>query len=325
MKKKNGKSFQFWRIIDLHGYWALIIIGSCLAFPGFVSAQISAPEEVSVVSSHLKAMTDEQQLAQFKVGLKAARSENWDEAYAIWQTLNQSHFLLPEIRMALENNLAVLLIKQKRFEEAEKRLDSALQADDLIAVTLQNLNEIYAYQAQKAYQQVFKKSFLQQPEGHWLDLEMPQLQARKKVLEVRNRTSAQLTRPSVDKTENIDDSDSKGIALQIEKWRRAWASQNALDYFQLYHKTEFIPGNGINLAEWHQDRNHHIRTPNYIRLKIEQLQVVPVTEDFVRTQFIQHYQSNRISQKSLKALLWKKDADASWKIVQEVELKSEND
>lgn len=74
------------------------------------------------------------------------------------------------LRKKAMNNLAVLLMRLKKYDEAYKWLSKSLNEETWVALTLANLNQLYAYQAQQAYKEVFEKSVVQTPQGQFMDL-----------------------------------------------------------------------------------------------------------------------------------------------------------
>jgi len=98
------------------------------------------------------------QAEQFQLGWDAVQKGELEQANKIWTSLSQEPIEVPELSRALQNNLAVLLMKQQAYKQAEKRLDSALKADLQIATTLSNLNQLYAYEAQQSYQKIFSQT-----------------------------------------------------------------------------------------------------------------------------------------------------------------------
>lgn len=74
------------------------------------------------------------------------------------------------IRKTAINNLAVLLIRLKDYDEAQKWLLKSLNEEAWVSTTLGNLNQLYAYEAQSAYKEVFEKSVVQTPQGKFMAL-----------------------------------------------------------------------------------------------------------------------------------------------------------
>lgn len=112
------------------------------------------------------------QTEQFNAALSAANRGELVQAFQQWQRLQESGDLVPALQRAVDNNLAVVLMKQKQFTQAKKRLDLALKADPQVATTLDNLNQLYAYEAQQTYHKIFNQPPAKKPKGQWLDFNL---------------------------------------------------------------------------------------------------------------------------------------------------------
>ncbi|WEJ63156.1 L,D-transpeptidase Cds6 family protein [Thiomicrorhabdus lithotrophica] len=261
---------------------------------------------VSLLSSNVYASpADDKRLLiqaeKFQAGLDEAQKGKLQNALTIWEALNQSGNLIPELKRALENNIAVVFIKQKRYEEAKKRLDSALQSDAQVATTLENLNQIYAYDAQKAYQRIFKETPVNSPKAEWLyfDVKQAKLPTNNVITDEKNADAVRVIKKS------------------LEQWRQAWSNQKVKDYLSFYDKNNFIPKNGMSYKTWERGRYRSLQNPKFIKLFFDDIQVTPISSTMIRTRFLQRYHSDRFKDNVYKVLLWQKN-NAQWKIVQEV-------
>ncbi|MEA1990554.1 MAG: hypothetical protein U9N57_15280 [Pseudomonadota bacterium] len=267
---------------------------------------------VSLLSSNVYAnQADDKRLKtqaeKFQTGLDEAQKGKLRNALTIWEELNQSRDLIPELKRALQNNIAVVFIKQKRYEEAKKRLDLALQSDAQVATTLENLNQIYAYDAQKAYQRIFKGTPVNSPKTEWLyfDVKHAKLPTDNVIIDEKNADAVRLIKKS------------------LEQWRHAWSSQKVKDYLSFYDKGRFIPKNGMSYKTWEKGRYRSLQNPKFIKLFFDDIQITPISSTMMRTGFLQRYHSDRFKDDVYKVLLWQKN-DAQWKIVQEVVIYGES-
>ncbi|GAB6069511.1 hypothetical protein JCM30760_06080 [Thiomicrorhabdus hydrogeniphila] len=241
------------------------------------------------------------QAEQFQNGLNLAKKGSYDQALKIWTTLSDSSELVPELKRAIENNIAVIYMKQKKYEEAKKRLDTALQADAQVAVTLNNLNEIYAYDAQKAYQKIFKETAVKQPSAKWLyfDVKQATLPTDNVITDAKNADGLRVVKKS------------------LEQWRHAWANQDVKSYLSFYDKNNFLPKNGMRYSTWEKGRYRSLQNPKFIKVFLDDIQITPISSTMMRTRFLQRYHSDRFKDDVYKVLLWKK-TEGTWKIIQEV-------
>lgn len=241
------------------------------------------------------------QAEQFQKGLQQAQNNQLDQALKTWKSLSESGELIPELKRALENNIAVILIQQQHYDEAKKRLDSALKSDAQVATTLENLNKLYAYDAQKAYQKIFKKTSVTRPTAELLyfDVKTAQMPSANVITDLNDAGAITLVRN------------------RTEQWRQAWTNQDIDHYLSFYDKQEFIPKNGMSFQSWEKSRHRSLKGPKYIKIFVDNPVVSLLSENMVRVNFYQRYESDRFKDDINKVLLWKK-RNGQWNIVQEV-------
>ena len=242
-----------------------------------------------------------QQADMFQQGYDQVQLGQLDSALQSWQKLEKSPDLIPELKRALQNNIAVVLMKQGRYEEAKNRLDQALRADSQVATTIENLNKLYAFDAQQAYKKIFKDTKVTAPRGELLyfDVKRAELPNQQVITDIR------------------DVDDVRQVLKATEEWRQAWSNQDVNSYLSFYSNSEFIPKNGVSFETWKQGRYGSVQGPKFIKVKTDNLQVTPISKDMIRVSFYQRYYSDRFKDDIDKVLLWKK-AGGQWKIVQEV-------
>lgn len=234
------------------------------------------------------------QLSEFQKGylngwLKL-KQEDTQAAFEIWQALRMQ---FPN-SLELSNNLAVLLMQRGDFQQAQTILEQGLHANNQVSKALSNLNQLYAYQAQKAYKQVFNRLDVASPKGQWLAL----------------------TEASDIKVVSSDFADQKHVTQAVEAWRQAWSNKNVSDYLAAYSEN-FVPANSQSLKAWRNARERSLTGPRFIEVYVSDVELTPLTEELVRFTFNQRYRSNIVQDEVIKVLLLEKTA-GQWKIVQEV-------
>lgn len=272
---------------------------------------------LAVVPQASAAMNIAQQKQAFEQGWQAMKKNDLDEAYKIWDQLSKNPTNSPQLKRALENNLAVVLMRQKKFEEARQRLDTALQADKQVARTLDNLNQIYAYKAQQAYKKVFEKTKVKQPKGEWLFVELPDAEEVKpETLEETSETViADVSKPVVE--EKPQSNALFEVSGLVESWRQAWSAQDVDRYLSFYDRQDFVPKNGMSYKTWEKSRYRNVGNPKYIKLYLDNIDLSELSDgEVVRVDFEQRYESDRFSDTIHKYLVWKKDG-GDWKIIRE--------
>lgn len=231
--------------------------------------------------------------ARFEQAIQASQSGDMDGAIQLLQALLKDY---PQ-DLAASNNLAAAYIKQHEYGKAQKVLESALNADPKIASLRKNLNQIYAYQAQQAYQSVFEKSQVDLPQGQWI------LSAG---TELKTPEQAQLA---------LVENNMKRVANRVESWRQAWVEQDVSRYLG-YYSPDYASDNYNNHQAWAKSRDRSLTRPNYIRIQLDQIEVVPLTPKTIQVTFWQAYESNTFKDRVRKKLVWQKQNE-QWKIVQE--------
>ncbi|GEM_PF-3117339 len=266
---------------------------------------------VSIADEKLATLV--KQAEQFQLGWEAAQKGDLERADEIWRALNKEKIAVPELNRALQNNLAVLLIKQKQYPQAEELLDSALKADLQVATTLSNLNQLYAYEAQKSYKKIFSQTTLTTPSGKFLYFDVKQAELPNEYVSIKlpefSPEEAFLYQPETQEIIEV-----KGL---LNQWREAWSNQDINDYLSFYHRKEFVPKDGMRYSVWEESRHRSLKRPKFIKIDLDDVQVVQLDKNLIRTRFLQKYESNSFKDDVYKVLLWQLDG-SQWKIVQEV-------
>jgi len=199
--------------------------------------------------------------------------------------------------LTIGNNLAVAYIRQQNYQQAQQVLETLLNKLPKIATLRQNLQQIYAYQAQLAYQDVFHSREVEQPKGQWI------LSAD---IEVDPDEVVALKQVEFDIAE---------VTQQLEAWRTAWSAQNLRTYLASY-QSDYYAEDFKNRQAWEQNRQASVTGPSFIRVQLEDITVVPIAKDVIQVGFWQSYESNRFKDRVRKKLLWQKSPQG-WKIMQE--------
>ncbi|MGC9386599.1 MAG: L,D-transpeptidase Cds6 family protein [Hydrogenovibrio sp.] len=231
--------------------------------------------------------------ARFEQAIQASQTGQLDDAIQSWQTLLKAY---PN-DLAASNNLAAAYIKQGHYDQAQQVLEAALNADPKIAALRKNLNQIYAYQAQQAYQSVFETDQVERPKGQWI------LSAG---TELKTPEQAQLKQ-----VENH----MKRVADLVENWRQAWANQQVAAYLDFY-APDYSSRDYPSHQAWSKSRKRSLTRPAFIRIQLDDVSVVPLTPETIQVTFWQAYQSNTFKDRVRKKLVWQHRGD-QWHIVQE--------
>ncbi|HEY9017781.1 L,D-transpeptidase Cds6 family protein [Thiomicrospira sp.] len=239
-------------------------------------------------------LLNEAKLSEFQRGYLqgwlSLKQQDSKAALETWQGLRTQ---FPN-SLELGNNLAVLLMHQGDYQQAQTVLEQSLHANKQVSKALGNLNQLYAYQAQKAYKKVFSRLDVVEPKGDWLAL----------------------TEASDVKVVDSEFADQPQVTFAVEAWRQAWSNKNVTNYLAAY-SDNFVPANSQSLKAWRNARERSLTAPRFIEVYISDVKMTPLNENLVRFTFNQRYRSNIVQDEVVKVLLLEKTAD-QWKIVQEV-------
>lgn len=195
------------------------------------------------------------------------------------------------------NNLAVAYIRQQRYQQAQDVLETVLNKDPKFATLRQNLQQIYAYRAQAAYQDVFANTGITLPKGEWILTANYEMDTAKVVA----LQQVQL--------------DINQVTQNLEMWRSAWSEQNIDGYLAAYD-ADYYSEDFENRQAWQKNRQLSVQSPRFIQVQLDDITALPLAKDVIQVQFWQAYESNRFKDRVRKKLLWQKRQD-EWKIMQE--------
>lgn len=274
-----------------------LIVAGCLWLTQVQSDQAALDIQRLIDSSQFSAA--EQRLSTDELsGFQRGYLEGWlalkqnqqHKALEVWGALRQTY---PN-HLALGNNVSVLLMQNNQFDEAQNILEQTLHADRDVSKALDNLNKIYSFQAQKAYNNVFKRIEPTLPKGSLLAL-------------TEARADVVLAESVFDEQDRVLDA--------LEAWRLAWSSRNVAAYLKSYH-ADFLPPQSQSLSAWRSARTRSLTNPRFIDVFISDTQLVVIDDENVRVQFTQRYRSDRFQDEVVKVLLMAK-SQSDWKIIQE--------
>lgn len=232
----------------------------------------------------------------------------FDAASQLSQSTKESDLLAAETKwrslvekypddLSVRNNLAVTQMKLKKFDVAQKTLETALSQDAKIAVIMDNLNELYAYQAQQAYRKVYKEVAVNIPNGQWLTAQ---------ATDVKTPDEAKLAQIQ---------QKLQQVLNNVENWRLAWSQQNVSAYLGFY-ESNFSSDQFEKPAEWRASRKYSLSRPEFIKVDLSDIQAFLLDEHTVEVVFQQRYTSNTFQDNVKKILVWRQQNN-QWQIVQE--------
>jgi tetratricopeptide (TPR) repeat protein len=280
---------------------------------------------------------------QIERGLALMEIGDYERAEAIFRELIRQDPLGPEAY----NNLAVVLVKRGRYDEAQATLDRALQSNPAYGPIFRNLRIVGAHRAGQAYSRAFASAPPSEP-----DLEViTQVIAESRTLLAASRpASATLTLPesgsaavsggsagsvqrdvgSVPAVSPIANSiatpsqtassgpvvnEDPMVALldSVERWRRAWSSQDVTNYIAVYARS-YQP-RGMDRLAWEAQRQQRLTAPASIDVTISRI-AVDMNGGQASVNFRQRYRSDAYEDEVDKTLTLRLE-EGEWRIIAE--------
>jgi Flp pilus assembly protein TadD/ketosteroid isomerase-like protein len=282
---------------------------------------------------------------RFLRGILLTELKRAPEAIQVFTSLTEDFPELPEPY----NNLAVLYASQGNYDKAKSALELAIHTHPSYATAHENLGDIYAQLASRAYDRALQldknnptaqsklamikelfssgKSGGQRPEASRAAAVAkseaarvePPAPAPAKVAEAP-KTPARAAPPVATVTPAATPapaaaSDEKArITAAIEGWARAWSAKDVKGYLASY-ATEFDPPGSMSRAAWEKQRTERIEAPKSIEVDVK-VQSVQVSGNEATAVIRQAYRSDTLKSTNTKTLKLVKTGDR-WLITQE--------
>ncbi len=288
------------------------------------------------VNSYLAANPKDAQ-ARFLKGVILTDQKKTEEAIRVFTALTEDYPELPEPY----NNLAVLYASLGQYERAKIALELAIRTHPSYATAHENLGDIYAQLASRAYDKA-----LQLDKSNTTALTKLSLikdlfggktrPAAAKPEIVAKQESAKPSKPAavatvIDKpapaeelaataapasTKNVSaGSNNPEIVETVEAWAKAWSDKNVSAYLGFY-APDFETPKGMKRQAWESQRKERLKSAKFIQVAVAQPKVTVSGDDEAKVVFRQNYRSNTLKSSGHKTLHLVK-ADGKWLIKSE--------
>ncbi len=261
----------------------------------------------------------------FAQAVAFSQQERWLEAEPIYRELISRNKEWPEPA----NNLAVLLLKTNRINEAKKFLELAVISSPSYRVAQKNRSDLYNYLATLAYDKALGAGqVIAAPTLQLID----EIYQPVKIIEVEKIVIQEVIAeavPSKDEVANLTAgispdtqiSSSEKIKQQLVAWSQAWSQGDFEFYIQMYSK-DFLPSDARkSYTEWRNIRRARLKFTQGVNIKIENLRVFSESQgDYALVEFIQYYHSKSYSDKVLKQMYMRLQPEG-WRILSERTIK----
>ena len=271
---------------------------------------------LAAVEEYLRQAPDDLR-GRFLRGVLLSRSERLDEAKSLFAELIRQQ---PE-RVEAYNNLAVLYAQTGDFEAAAEVLKAGLRTAEAYRVTYDNLNMVFGQLAGLAYGEALGEDApvapVELPLELLVDLEgvaaVPQAISPPSPPETARTDPQPVTDSSA--AGGVVEHDPADLMLVVERWARAWSSQDVDRYLSFYGST-FLPADGTERSAWEDLRRRRLAAPSFIEVSVAFIDSEFAGAEEASVSFIQQYRSDSFSDTVRKRLdmVW----ESGWKIRRDV-------
>ncbi|MFZ3323686.1 MAG: tetratricopeptide repeat protein [Usitatibacter sp.] len=294
------------------------------------------------VEGYLKAQPKDPQ-GRFLKGLLLTEQKRIPEAIQVFTGLTEDFPELPEPY----NNLAVLYASQGNYDKAKAALELAIHTHPSYATAHENLGDIYAQLASRAYDRalqldktnttaqvklaMIKDLFSSQkvaaaaatiPKADAPKVEAPKVEAPKaeapkpappvNVAKVEPKAAPAKASPP---PAPAPSSEAKAqVTSVVENWARAWSERDVSAYLAFYAPDFEVPG-GASRAAWEKERKERIEKPKSIEVTV-QVTNVKMGDNEATVTFRQAYKSDTLKSNNTKTVKLVRVGDR-WLIKQE--------
>lgn len=218
-------------------------------------------------------------------------------------------------RLEAANNLAALYARDGRFEDARQVLEAAIAARPDFAAVYGNLAAIYLEMSRADYGKALQLNVGQRS----LALrELATLQPGSGAPQSVSGAPAGVAPAGAVKPATAGDTPTARptpVQQTLQDWAAAWSAQQAERYLGFYDSA-FEPPGGLSRARWEGQRRDRLHRPKWIRVQLQDIQVLEQDDEHARVRLLQHYRSDSYADQTRKELQLRK-TDAGWRIVAE--------
>jgi len=273
--------------------------------------------------------------ARFLKGLILSELDKTDMAIKMFSSLTEEFPELPEPY----NNLAVLYASLGKYDKARIALEMAIRTHPSYATAHENLGDIYAKMASRAYNRALQLN-------HSNNATKTKLAMIKNIFTIipnkrdtapKNSHPTAFVAASVAKadvaspqtisphpaatgktitagtTSATDNSDE--VLSVVQEWAAAWSAQNVEKYLTFY-AVNFKTPNGMSRTSWEAQRDRRLVNPKSISVKISNAVVTFSDVSHAKVIFHQSYRATHLKSLTRKTLTLAKSGD-NWQILEE--------
>jgi len=293
-------------------------IFNCLLLAMFSTVSLANTNETKQISD----------VELFSQAVEFSLQEQWGQAEDIYRDLIKRHKEWPEPA----NNLAVLLLKTHRIDEAKLVLEQAVVSSPAFRVAQKNRSQLYNYLATQAYDKALgAEQSAMLPELELINtihqpVKVIEVEVEKIVIQKVPVESVAVINTATDvpdkkssnaaseiisnkpaKKNDIEvqvfdqDDISERIKQQLNTWSHAWSQGDFENYIQMYSR-DFLPSDSRkSYVQWKNIRHARLKFTKGVNIVIEQPRVfIEPSGNYALVEFIQKYKSDSYSDRVLK-------------------------
>jgi tetratricopeptide (TPR) repeat protein len=273
--------------------------------------------------------------ARFLKGVILTDQKKTEEAIKVFTGLTEDFPELPEPY----NNLAVLYASLGQYDRAKTALELAIRTHPSYATAHENLGDIYAQLASRAYDKALQLDKTNTTAQTKLSM-IKEIFAGKTT---RVATKPEAAKPEPAKTETakaepakpaaasaqdapaqqivtvaapkVTRADRNQVIATIQSWAKAWSKKDAQAYLAFY-APDFETPEGMSREDWEKQRTERLQNPKFIQVVILKPSVTLSAPNEAIVVFRQNYRSNTIKSSGSKTLQLVKAGD-KWLIKSE--------
>jgi len=270
------------------------------------------PDRVSV---------EDQDMLLFAQAYELSVQQQWPAAEPIYRDLLERNKDWPEPK----NNLAILLLKTNRIDEARLMLEEAVVSTPSYRMAQKNRTQLYDFLAAQAYGKALgsaQNSVM--PEMDLIEHIFQPVKTVEKVVEKKVEVIVEkkvfIKSKSIQKEPNVIVVSL--IKKQLLNWSSAWSHGNFEDYIQSYSE-QFVPiDERLAFSEWKKNRRVKLQRSHSVQVTLDELKIfIDGSTNSALVEFVQHYTSPAYSDSVLKQLYMQKSQN-NWQILSERVIKT---
>jgi len=279
------------------------------------AAQAIATDMADIVS------IEAQDKLLFAQALELSVQQQWPAAELIYRDLLERNKEWPEPK----NNLAILLLKTNRIDEARLMLEEAVVSSPSYRIAQKNRTQLYDFLAAQAYGKALGSTQASAlPEMDFIEHIYQPVKTVEKVVE--KKVEVVVEKKVFIKSTPVQKESSVTVSSRIKKqllnWSRAWSQGDFKPYIQTY-SDQFAPIDGRQtFSEWKKSRRAKLRRGESVQVTFDELKIfTDASSNSALVEFVQYYTSPAYSDSVLKQLYMQKSQD-NWQILSERVIKT---